>query len=176
MPQAYPLAGIVLACGLGAGFPGVRFSGCSRAGYCLAAVFVLLNAAGAVGAPPAALVCIALFPPFIPPAVKHFRRRKTQAAPAQPVAHDTDRIEPPVPVTAWSVLTPRERAVSELLIEDKSNLEICAILFISENTVRTHIKNIYHKTDAASRDELKRILREAAPRPPIPADAGNTPV
>ncbi|MCC8109777.1 MAG: LuxR C-terminal-related transcriptional regulator [Planctomycetes bacterium] len=68
--------------------------------------------------------------------------------------------EAPRVATPWAGLTRRESAVAELLTLGLSNPEICATLFVSENTIRTHIKNIYRKTGAASREELKTLLRE----------------
>ena len=95
--------------------------------------------------------------------MKRFSRKTIPTASEQAVIQDLPSINSQSAFSTWSSLTPRERAVSELLCKDKSNLEICAILFVSENTVRTHIKNIYQKTGAGSRDELKKLLRETSP-------------
>ncbi|NLZ92136.1 MAG: response regulator transcription factor, partial [Clostridiales bacterium] len=40
----------------------------------------------------------------------------------------------------------------------KSNREIAGALFISENTVKTHARNIFSKYDVASRAELISTL------------------
>lgn len=50
-------------------------------------------------------------------------------------------------------LTERERAVLRLMCEGKSNKEIGARLFISEGTVKTHVKNLFSKLDVNSRSE-----------------------
>ena len=42
----------------------------------------------------------------------------------------------------------------------KTNIEIGEILFISKNTVKTHIRNIYLKLDVHSKTEMVRFLRE----------------
>jgi len=51
-------------------------------------------------------------------------------------------------------LTPTEFQVLRLIGQGKSNDEIAAILFISKNTVRSHIKSIYAKLDTHSRLQL----------------------
>jgi len=55
------------------------------------------------------------------------------------------------------ILTPlskQEKTIKALIISGKSNKEIAAELFISINTVKTHISNIYSKLNIASRKEL----------------------
>lgn len=56
-------------------------------------------------------------------------------------------------------LTPTERKVFELYLDGKSAKEIAAILGITENTLKFHNKNIYHKLGVSSR---KQMLRYAA--------------
>jgi len=51
-------------------------------------------------------------------------------------------------------LTPTEFQVLKLIGQGKSNDDIAAILFISKNTVRSHIKSIYAKLDTHSRLQL----------------------
>jgi len=51
-------------------------------------------------------------------------------------------------------LTPTEFQVLRLIGQGKSNEEIANILFISKNTVRSHIKSIYSKLDTHSRLQL----------------------
>lgn len=43
-------------------------------------------------------------------------------------------------------LTPREKEVLDLILDEKSNAGIATILGISEKTVESHRKNIYLKT------------------------------
>jgi DNA-binding NarL/FixJ family response regulator len=50
-------------------------------------------------------------------------------------------------------LSPRELEVLQRLAVGKSNKEIGAELFISEGTVKTHIKSIFSKLDVVSRTE-----------------------
>ncbi len=55
-------------------------------------------------------------------------------------------------------LTPREREVLQQVLSGKSNREIAGALFITENTVKTHVRNIFSKYDIKSRAELISIL------------------
>ena len=57
-------------------------------------------------------------------------------------------------------LTPREREVMELLLQDKSNQEIAAALFITVATVKTHVSNILSKLGLRSRYELDDWWRQ----------------
>ena len=54
----------------------------------------------------------------------------------------------------------REEEVFKLLTEDLPNKEIAQRLFISENTVKFHIKNIYRKTGCSNRKDLSALLNE----------------
>ena len=57
-------------------------------------------------------------------------------------------------------LSERERAVLRLLPALLSNPEIAAELFVSVNTVKTHIKTIYRKLDVTSRRDAVTRARE----------------
>jgi DNA-binding NarL/FixJ family response regulator len=50
-------------------------------------------------------------------------------------------------------LTPREREVLQLVARGQSNREIATTLYISENTVKNHIRNILEKLQMKSRME-----------------------
>lgn len=54
-------------------------------------------------------------------------------------------------------LSAREREVLRLLIDNKTNKEIAALLCVSENTVKFHVRNLLQKTDCKSRVELRTI-------------------
>ncbi len=56
-------------------------------------------------------------------------------------------------------ISAREGEIIELLVEGKTNSEIAAALFISTNTVKTHIKNIYAKLEVSNRIQLFALLR-----------------
>ena len=64
-------------------------------------------------------------------------------------------------------LTAREQEVLQQVLTGKSNREIGRALFISESTVKTHVRNIFSKYDVGSRAELiSTLLRnQDAPLP-----------
>jgi DNA-binding CsgD family transcriptional regulator/tetratricopeptide (TPR) repeat protein len=68
-------------------------------------------------------------------------------------------------------LTKREREISELIAERMTNKEIASQLFLSEKTVESHIRNVFHKLGASSRVEVARTVerdrreREASVEP-----------
>lgn len=51
-------------------------------------------------------------------------------------------------------LTPREGEILDLLARGRSKTHIAEAFFISENTVRNHVKHIYAKVDVHNRQEL----------------------
>lgn len=55
-------------------------------------------------------------------------------------------------------LTKREHEILEYLSLGYGSIYISKTLFISDNTVRTHIKNIYRKLDVGSREELLSLV------------------
>lgn len=56
---------------------------------------------------------------------------------------------------ALHALTPREREVFELASRGLKNAEIAAELYLSEKTIKTHLRNIYNKLNLASKAELR---------------------
>jgi LuxR family maltose regulon positive regulatory protein len=66
----------------------------------------------------------------------------------------------PAPRPVQEPLSPSERKVLELLVGGLSNKEIAQGLFISPNTVKTHIRRIYGKLNARNRaDAIRRAQR-----------------
>lgn len=57
-------------------------------------------------------------------------------------------------------ISDREFELAQLLYDGITNTQIAEKLFITVNTVKTHLKNIYLKLDAASRVEVIKRLRE----------------
>lgn len=57
-------------------------------------------------------------------------------------------------------LTAREREILEYLAEGHNGSYIASVLFISPNTARTHIHNIYRKLAVSSREEILHLTRE----------------
>jgi DNA-binding CsgD family transcriptional regulator/N-acetylneuraminic acid mutarotase len=58
-----------------------------------------------------------------------------------------------LPVSTTSELTEREREILKLLATGTSNKDIAQQLFISSNTVKVHLRNIFAKIGATSRTE-----------------------
>ena len=58
------------------------------------------------------------------------------------------------------LLTPRERDVLRLLVAGRSNLQISAELFISNETVKSHVAHLLRKLDVASRAQAAIRARE----------------
>jgi DNA-binding CsgD family transcriptional regulator/tetratricopeptide (TPR) repeat protein len=61
------------------------------------------------------------------------------------------------PETGWAALTPTEAKVASLVAEGRSNPDIAAGLFLSRNTVQTHVSHILAKLGARSRAEIIRV-------------------
>jgi DNA-binding CsgD family transcriptional regulator len=59
----------------------------------------------------------------------------------------------PAPGSAPGALSPRELEVLQLIAMGKTNQEIANALFISLNTVATHVRSIFYKTQTANRAE-----------------------
>lgn len=55
-------------------------------------------------------------------------------------------------------ITPRETEITALLLKGLTNREIAAQLFISENTLKTHLRNIYPKFGVAQKRELLSLV------------------
>ncbi|MBL7825162.1 MAG: response regulator transcription factor [Saprospiraceae bacterium] len=64
--------------------------------------------------------------------------------------------------TSKTLITPRELEVAPYYVKGKSVREIAESLFISEDTVESHIKNIRSKTGATSRYEVGEWLKKHA--------------
>lgn len=56
---------------------------------------------------------------------------------------------------ALEVLTPREREVFFLASRGLKNSEIASELYLSEKTIKTHLRNIYNKLNLTSKAELR---------------------
>ena len=55
-------------------------------------------------------------------------------------------------------LTKQEKIICQHLLDGLSYRQICTALFISMNTLKFHIKNIYQKMDVSGRSELSHML------------------
>ena len=68
---------------------------------------------------------------------------------------------------ALHVLTPREREVFALASRGLKNAEIADELYLSEKTIKTHLRNIYNKLNLASKAELRLFAAERGLVPPM---------
>ena len=64
----------------------------------------------------------------------------------------------------WDVLTPREQEIAELVSTGLTTREIASRAFVSENTVKQHLKRIFAKTDVRNRAELMQRVWAATGR------------
>ena len=90
-----------------------------------------------------------------------------------PAAEITDQVQvdEPVPkfdftkvypqVANYNTLTNREKEVLDLLIKGYPSEVICSTLFISTNTLKRHVQNIYNKLNVHSRAELFKLLHKS---------------
>ena len=66
-------------------------------------------------------------------------------------------------------LTGRELQVTRLVVDRKTNPQIAAELFLSQKTIETHLRNIFHKMGVTTRAALARAVEHtdpaASPRP-----------
>lgn len=60
----------------------------------------------------------------------------------------------------WQQLSKREKEVAKLVLDHKSNKEICEQLYIEPNTLKTHIRNIYKKSHCANRNAFIQLYRK----------------
>jgi len=77
-----------------------------------------------------------------------------------------------LPMQATSELTEREREILRLIASGASNKDIALQLFISPNTVKVHLRNIFAKIGAASRTEaavyaIREGIAQAADLPAL---------
>ena len=61
---------------------------------------------------------------------------------------------------ASGTLTERENEIATLIIQGKTYKQVANELYISENTVKTHVKNIYAKYGVQNRNQLLHLIME----------------
>lgn len=64
-------------------------------------------------------------------------------------------------------ITEREKEIIDLLLKGYDNKKICEELFISLNTVKTHIYSIYQKTNVKNRMELANLIKDRKSHPKV---------
>jgi ATP/maltotriose-dependent transcriptional regulator MalT len=60
-------------------------------------------------------------------------------------------------------MTGRELQVARLVVDRKTNPQIAAELFLSQKTVETHLRNIFHKMGVTTRTALARAVERTGP-------------
>jgi DNA-binding CsgD family transcriptional regulator len=71
----------------------------------------------------------------------------------------------------WEVLTPREQEIAQLISHGLTTRQIAERAFVSENTVKQHLKRVFAKTDVRNRAELMQRIWSSGDR----ADGGAQP-
>jgi DNA-binding NarL/FixJ family response regulator len=89
------------------------------------------------------------------------RRAQGRLAPLG-VRRPRSAASPTRPQTGWTALTPTEVRVARLIAEGQSNTDIATSLFISRNTVQTHVSHILAKLGVRSRAAIARHALHAA--------------
>jgi len=70
------------------------------------------------------------------------------------------------PTTGWESLTPSEEQVVLLVSDGLTNREIAARLFVSIDTVKTHVSHAFAKLGVANRTELAAVASRRPDDPP----------
>jgi LuxR family transcriptional regulator, maltose regulon positive regulatory protein len=74
--------------------------------------------------------------------------------------NDSSTAERAAPTTLLEPLSDRELAVLRFLPTMMSNAEIASEMFVSVNTIKTHLKHVYRKLDVTDRRDCVRRARE----------------
>lgn len=75
---------------------------------------------------------------------------------------DDNRAAPQLP--AWDVLSRREQEIAQFVSEGLTTRQIAERAFISENTVKQHLKRVFAKTDVRNRAELVQLIWSSGSR------------
>jgi two-component system NarL family response regulator len=103
-----------------------------------------------------------VLPHTIPDALRAVQRGESQVTPSMAaklltgfaaLARGADAVPAPAPAAATPKLTEREMEVLKLVATGRNNREIAKELFITENTVKNHVRNILEKLNLHSRME-----------------------
>jgi DNA-binding NarL/FixJ family response regulator len=66
------------------------------------------------------------------------------------------------PLVDLNILSPRQREILELVCEGLTNSQIAGRLFLTESTVKQHLRSTYKVLGVRNRTEAARIMREGA--------------
>jgi DNA-binding CsgD family transcriptional regulator len=81
-------------------------------------------------------------------------------SPAEPIKPNQDETNYSSQFALQYKLTSREKQILELLLEGRNNPYIRESLNISNNTLKTHLRNVYRKLSINDRQELLDLYRE----------------
>lgn len=81
------------------------------------------------------------------------------AAPASPIS-STDELSSPFISQAGEKFSPKEMTALQFLAKGLSNAQIAEVMFVSESTVRSHLRNINVKLKATNRTQALIIAKE----------------
>jgi DNA-binding NarL/FixJ family response regulator len=79
--------------------------------------------------------------------------------------------QPVVPLTKLSELTRRELEILQLAAEGHSTAELARMLWVTEQTVKFHLSNVYRKLEVSNRTEASRWAQRAGLLASTPATA-----
>ena len=77
--------------------------------------------------------------------------------------------EPAKPVDDARGLTRRELEILRMVAEGYSNAQLAKMLWVTEQTVKFHLSNVYRKLDVSNRTEASRWAQVQGLLPPAPA-------
>ncbi|MCL1798242.1 MAG: LuxR C-terminal-related transcriptional regulator [Eggerthellaceae bacterium] len=143
--------------------------GCPRLLYFAATLVFPLNSAGAEAAVTTAL--IALFGLFVAFFLVSRQSSQSHSFFHELAQADRNQDDAAMPLAEWQEiarehgLTERECEVFYIACEGRSRRYIAETLFISENTVKAHLKRIYAKMGIHSKYDLEKIANADPPRP-----------
>jgi DNA-binding NarL/FixJ family response regulator len=86
-------------------------------------------------------------------AIRQIFERSIYLAKDWPLPDSTGEVE--LEGTSW-MLTPREREILQLVAEGYSNAQLARMLWVSGETIKFHLSNIYQKIDVTNRTEAGR--------------------
>ena len=95
---------------------------------------------------------------LIMPWLKDFSEKETTASPRLNIQLKELNLQ--------ELLTPRELEILGLVLEGHSNKKTAALIFISENTLKTHLKSIYSKLGISHKRELFSLIVSKGEAPP----------
>ena len=76
-------------------------------------------------------------------------------------------VAPERPERGWQALTPSEFEVARLIAEGLTNRAAAERLYVSPNTVGTHLRRVFAKLGIRSRVELTLLVAADQPRSPV---------